>query len=143
MAPEVVLRKLRKLRLLLRDLEPYADASLEEVVAEHYKVERILELLTTASADLLQHLLTERDVTATSYRDVFRQAASRELLDPALARRLEDAAGMRNVLVHLYEDIDLEILHASIGRALDDFTELVTALAPFAEEPASPSAEDD
>lgn len=143
MAPEVVLRKLKKLRLLLRDLEPFVDVSLEKVVAEHYKVERIFELLATAGADLLQHLLTERDVTATSYRDVFRQAASHGLVDPALARRLEDAAGMRNVLVHLYDEIDFEILHASIGQALDDFTELVAALAPFAQEPESPSARND
>lgn len=52
-------------------------------------------------------------------------------------RRLEDAAGMRNVLVHLYEEIDLEIPHASIGPALNDFAELVAALAPFAEDPSA------
>lgn len=49
-------------------------------------------------------------------------------------RRLEDAADRRNVLVHRYEEIDLEILHASIGPAFNDFTELVAALAPFAED---------
>ncbi|MCA1732023.1 MAG: DUF86 domain-containing protein [Acidobacteria bacterium] len=135
MAPEVVLRKLETLRRLLRDLQPMAGASLETVAAEHYKVERILELLVTASADLLQHLLAERGIVAGSYKDVFRFAASEGLLDLPLATRLEEAAGMRNVLVHLYDEIDLRILHASIERALKDFAELVAAMIRFTDPP--------
>lgn len=134
MAPEVVLRKLGVLRLLLRDLEPYADASRQEVENEHYKVERILELLATAASDLLQHLLAEREVIAASYRDVFRQAAAAGLLDASLAQRLEGAAGMRNVLVHLYDEIDYAILHGSIGPALRDSAALIAALEPLGQE---------
>lgn len=135
MAPEVVLRKLEQLRRLLQDLQPFASASLAEITAEHYKVERILELLATAGADLVQHLLAERGVIAASYRDAFGQAATAGLIEPDLARQLERAAGMRNVLVHLYEAIDYEILRASIGEALRDFAALVAALQPLAEEP--------
>jgi uncharacterized protein YutE (UPF0331/DUF86 family) len=136
-APEVVLRKLEMLRTLLIDLQPFADASLEEVIAEHYKLERILELLATASADLLQHLLSERDIVATSYREVFRQAAAAGLLTEELSANLERAAAMRNLLVHLYEAIDYRILHASVGSARRDFTALISTLAPFAESETS------
>jgi uncharacterized protein YutE (UPF0331/DUF86 family) len=135
-APEVVLRKLELLRRLVGDLEPFAGASLEEVIAEHYKVERIFELLATAAADLVQHLLAERDIVARSYREVFREAATAELLEQPLAQRLEEAAGMRNVLVHLYDEIDYRILHESIGDALHDFAALIAALAPLADEPS-------
>jgi uncharacterized protein YutE (UPF0331/DUF86 family) len=103
------------------------------VVVEHYKVERILELLATSAADLLQHLLAERGLVASSYRDAFRQAAAAGLLDEPLALRLEEAAGMRNVLVHLYDEIDYAIVHGSIGGALEDFAALVATLAPLAE----------
>lgn len=96
-------------------------------------MERILELLATSAADLLQHLLAERDVVATSYRDVFRQAAIAGLLEEPLAVRLEEAAGMRSVLVHLYDEIDYQILHASVGKARRDFAALVAARAPLAE----------
>lgn len=133
MAPEIVLRKLETLRTLLIDLRPYAGASLDEVIADHYKVERILELLATASADLLQHLLAERDIVATSYREVFRQAAAAGLLTEELSLNLQRAAAMRNLLVHLYEGIDYQILHASIEGALRDFSALVAILARFAE----------
>ena len=46
----------------------------------------------------------------------------------ALAGRLADAAGLRNVLVHLYEDIDYEIVAASVERALEDFGEFSPCL---------------
>jgi uncharacterized protein YutE (UPF0331/DUF86 family) len=134
MAPEVVLRKLEQLRRLLVDIEPLIAADREQIEREHYEVERILELLATAAADLLQHLLAERGVLADSYRDVFRQAATADIVEGDLARRLEDAAGIRNILVHLYDDIDLEIVRASLPGAFTDFSALVAALAPFAEE---------
>lgn len=133
MAPEVVLRKLATLRRLLDDLRPFADATRAEVDAEHYRIERILELLATVAADLLQHLLAERGVVADSYRDVFRRAAGEGLIDAALGARLERAAGMRNVLVHLYDGIDLEIVRQAIAPALVDFALLIAALEPLAQ----------
>ncbi len=133
MAPEVVLRKLATLRRLLDDLRPFASATRAEVEAEHYRIERILELLATVAADLLQHLLAEQGVVADSYRDVFRRAASGGLIDETLGGRLERAAGMRNVLVHLYDGIDLEIVRQAITPALADFALLVAALEPYAQ----------
>ena len=44
MAPDVLLRKLSYLRQLLHDLTPYKDATFDEVEAEHYKLERLMEL---------------------------------------------------------------------------------------------------
>lgn len=40
----------------------------------------------------------------------------------------EDAAGMRNVLVHLYEQIDLDLVRESIEPALHDFHQFVAVL---------------
>lgn len=36
---------------------------------------------------------------------------------------------MRNVLVHLYEDIDYQILHGSIQPALQDFSQFTAVFA--------------
>jgi uncharacterized protein YutE (UPF0331/DUF86 family) len=38
---------------------------------------------------------------------------------------------MRNVLVHLYEEIDYEILHQSIPTALEDFAQFVAIFADY------------
>jgi uncharacterized protein YutE (UPF0331/DUF86 family) len=124
-SPEVLLRKLTYLRQLLVDLAPFEGATLAEVQAEHYKVERLFELLVMAASDILFHELAERDLTPDSYRGAFKLAADQGLLPPDLTDRLQEAAGMRNVIVHLYQEIDYAILHASIGPALRDFGQFV------------------
>ncbi|ABQ92442.1 type VII toxin-antitoxin system HepT family RNase toxin [Roseiflexus sp. RS-1] len=121
MARDVLLRKLAYLRRLLRDLAPFAQMSRDEIEKQHYTVERILELLVGAAADLTFHILAERGLTPTSDRESFRLAAQEGLLPGDLAERLQQAAGMRNILVHLYETIDYAVLHASIAPALHDF----------------------
>lgn len=129
MARNVLLRKLSYLRKLLADLAPLREADLAQVLAEHYKLERLLELLVMTASDLVFHLLAEQGVMADSYRDAFRQAGELGLLPADLAERLQEAAGMRNILVHQYEDIDYVILHDSIDPALNDFAAFVVVLA--------------
>lgn len=125
MAPEVFLRKLTYLRQILADLAPFQGASLAQVEAEHYKLERILELLVMAASDILHHLLAERGITPSSYRETFKLAAEQGLVPADLAARLQDAASMRNVIVHLYEQINYTILRDSIAPALEDFRQFV------------------
>jgi uncharacterized protein YutE (UPF0331/DUF86 family) len=125
MAPEVLLRKLSYLRQLIADLSPYQNATLEEVVDDHYKLERIFELLVVTATDILNHLLSERDVVAVTYRDAYQLAAEQNLIPPDLAERLQEAASMRNIIVHLYERIDYTILRDTITPALNDFTQFV------------------
>ncbi|MCP5093975.1 MAG: DUF86 domain-containing protein [Chloroflexi bacterium] len=129
MAPDVLLRKLLYLRQLLTDLSPYKDASLAQVEAEHYKIERLFELLVATATDILFHLLAEQNVSPFSYREAFRLAGKHDVIPVDLAIRLQKAAGMRNVLVHLYETIDYQILHTSIHPALQDFGQFVAIFA--------------
>jgi uncharacterized protein YutE (UPF0331/DUF86 family) len=121
----VLLRKLTYLRKLLADLAPFQDAALAQVEKEHYKVERLFELLVMAASDILFHLLHEQGIEPDSYRAAFKLGADQGWLPLTLAARLQDAASMRNLLVHLYDEIDYSILHASIQPALEDFAQFV------------------
>lgn len=129
MAPDVLLRKLTYLRKLLEDLSPYKNASFAQVEAEHYKLERLLELMVMAATDILNHLLAERGKTAVSYKSAFQLADQEGMIPAELSDRLQNAASMRNVLVHMYEAIDYEILHQSIPTALEDFAQFVAIFA--------------
>jgi uncharacterized protein YutE (UPF0331/DUF86 family) len=121
MSPDVLARKLLSLRTLLADLEPHSGKSVEEVQADRYEIERILELLVQVAVDMVLHDLAERRVPAESYRDAFAQAGRCGILPADLATALADAAGLRNVLVHLYDRIDYAIVAASIDRSLTEF----------------------
>lgn len=121
MPSDVLLRKLTYLRQLLDDLQKFENASLDDVCAQHYTVERLFELLVMTTCDILFHELAEQGITPDSYRDAFKQASAHGLLSPDLSANLEKAAGMRNIIVHLYQAIDYSILHKSIRPALRDF----------------------
>ena len=51
------------------------------------------------------------------------------MISTDLAQRLKPAVGLRNVLVHLYADIDVEIVADSIAEVLEHFGEYVRAVA--------------
>jgi uncharacterized protein YutE (UPF0331/DUF86 family) len=125
LSPEVLARKLAKLRVFLSDLGPYRGASPAAVEEDHYRVERLLQLLVEVATDILAHELARLGVVPASYRDAVRKAVEKGLLPEELGESLERAAGLRNVLVHLYEDVDMEILAASVKPALDDFGEFL------------------
>ncbi len=125
MSREVLARKLARLRRLVEDLRAFEHASQAEIEAHHYAVERILELLVMVASDLLFHMLAERGLSPGSYREAFKQAGREGLLPADLSDNLQRAAGVRNILVHLYETIDYAVVHQSIGPFLRDFSRFI------------------
>jgi len=128
-APDVLLRKLTFLRQVLADLAPYEKATVAQVRADHYKIERIFELLVVAATDIIGHKLAERQIVPDSYRQAFSLAAEQGWLPLDLAERLQEAAGMRNLIAHMYERIEYPILQQSIKPALRDFEQFVALFA--------------
>jgi uncharacterized protein YutE (UPF0331/DUF86 family) len=119
---EVLVRKLDRLRTYLGDLKPHAGKSSDEILEDPYEIERLLELLVQVSVDIVTHELAERGIVPDTYRKAFVHAGEEELLPEDLAASLAEAAGLRNILVHLYEEIDYEIVAASVTRAVEDFS---------------------
>jgi uncharacterized protein YutE (UPF0331/DUF86 family) len=82
--------------------------------------ERWLELAIQICIDLGTQLLMEGSARAPdSYAGVFQSMAEADLLAADLADRLSEAAKQRNLLVHLYMEIDDRKVFASLG-SLDD-----------------------
>ncbi len=54
--------------------------------------------------------------------------AYHKILPRGLSERLAEMAGLRNVLVHEYLDVDLEILYRAMTEELVDFKEFIKAV---------------
>lgn len=128
MTPDVLARKLEGLGRYLGDLETHRGRTAEDIRKDPYEVERLLELVVQVALDILSHLLAEDGVTPTSYRQVFEEAGHHGILPAELASRLSDSAGLRNILVHMYDEIDYAIVAGSVDRALTDFRDLLVVL---------------
>lgn len=132
MSPEVVARKLARMSQYVGELLPYRQCSYEAFWADHYKVERLIELLVMAASDIVIHLLDSRgEPTPASYRSGFLLAGESGLLSAELGRSLALGAGLRNILVHEYEEIDYRLLHGSLPTILDDMARFVEECLPY------------
>lgn len=129
---EVFDRRLAQLEELLRRLRRLGSRPREEYLGSdelHAQAERWLQLTAECALDLAHHLIADRGWrTPASYRDAFRVLVEEGVLTPEFAGRMELWAGLRNVLVHLYLDVDHNRLWEIIQHNLDDLVELAQAL---------------
>ena len=132
MSPEVIFRKLAAMGRYLEDLSTHRHDSFAQFMAEHYKIERLIELLVMCASDIAFHVLSLKgELPPGSYRAAFLRLGEMSVLEAQLSKNLALGAGLRNILAHEYEEIDYRLLHKSIGRILDDmgrFAEAVSAI---------------
>jgi uncharacterized protein YutE (UPF0331/DUF86 family) len=123
--------RLERLRLLLDELEQIraaGRATYDGELRQRLATQRALQLAIQACIDIAGHLLADSSKPIPpNYRALF--PALTELgLDSALAGHLATAAGLRNILVHDYLDIDEDVVWGSLEH-LDD----LRGFAAFAE----------
>jgi len=123
---------------LLETLASYRDqlAPLRDLPADEYRGERALagRYLVQASAqaciDIANHVIASSGWRApVDYRDSFTVLEEQGVIDSTLAERLRDLAGLRSRLVHIYEEIDDAIVHASLTEGLRDLSAYARAVA--------------
>ena len=135
--PEVFDRRLGKLEQLLKQLRQAAKNDWEAFRQNEWlqaSVERWLHLAAECTLDLAHHLIADRGWrTPTSYRDSFQILEENGVLSSELARQMEGWAGLRNVLVHLYLDVDRRRLYEILTEDLDQLEFYAEAVSRAAE----------
>lgn len=121
--PEAVRRRLREIdrRLgLLRDLREHGREDVVGDIAVQAQVERHLQLAIQSAIDVQLHILAEDTAeTPEDYGSGFELLARQGVIDGELAGRLRSAAGLRNILVHGYLDVDPDLLWGHLERLGD------------------------
>lgn len=83
-------------------------------------VERSLELIIQASLDINRYLLKRvHKINPKENSEVFFTAGQYGLLTPELGAQLSEFGKFRNVLVHLYKDIDPNQVFSTIRETLE------------------------
>ena len=126
----------KRYRGYLDRLAARSDSELRADFAIRGGVHHYLLLTIETLLDLGSHVISSEALEPpTSYADIFRVLRDEGILDAPLADHLMAMARFRNVLVHLYAEVDdervLEILRGSLGD-LDAFVAVLRRR--FAEE---------
>jgi uncharacterized protein YutE (UPF0331/DUF86 family) len=97
----------------------------DEFAADHIlnaSAERHFQVAIQAALDIGGILLAEvSPTTPANYTDVFLQLAEIGVLPLAFAQKIVGMAKFRNVLVHLYLDVDLQKVYFYLQNDLQDF----------------------
>ena len=129
----VIQKKLANMRVLLADLEAMASTDADDLRIDRMRrhaLERVLTLLVDSAVDINVHVVAARTGTSpVTYRDSFIDAAGVGLIDDELARALAPSVGMRNVLIHEYLDVDLDMVVAAVDIARAQYREYVRQVA--------------
>jgi uncharacterized protein YutE (UPF0331/DUF86 family) len=135
-----VARRLRLLEETLTSLESLRDIGVERLRAEpltRAAAERLLQVAVDLAFDINAHLIVAvLGRSPETGRQSFLDLAECRVLGLEEAARLAPAAGLRNVLVHHYVGVRLDVVAEAIGETIDRFPNYVTAVARFiAEDP--------
>ena len=130
---EVFEKRLARLEEVLRHLRRLAQGDQETFLRDpglQAQAERWLHLAAEGCLDLAHHLIADRGWrTPETYRDAFVVLREEDVLSEELAESMAAWAGLRNVLVHLYLDVDYALLWRILAEDLDDLEHFAAAIA--------------
>ena len=137
--PEFVSRKLHLIADDLERLIRFKDETLGSLKDDDIKlaaVERMLERIVMRAIDINEHLISELGAgggksTRLTYRDTFLLLAELGVYEKDFAEQIGRSAGVRNILVHDYNDADRKIVHGSIKSCLQDYHRYVELVRNF------------
>lgn len=127
---DLIAKRLAFIETRLRELATMArlDRVHDDLKEERF-VEHTLQLAIQAALDVASHIVSdERLGEPATNRDLFDRLAAGGWISRDLAAKLGDMAGFRNVLVHGYQDVDLDIVVDAARNRLEDLTVFVAAV---------------
>jgi uncharacterized protein YutE (UPF0331/DUF86 family) len=132
MADDVVVNKAAIIeRCVARVREEYAgdERNLTENITRQDSILLNLQRACEASIDLAMHVVRRRRLgVPQETRDAFRLLQESGVIPAELADRLMRMVGFRNVAIHDYRRLDLQIVKSIVTSRLDDFLAFTATL---------------
>lgn len=121
-----VQRRLIALRRAVSVLRRHAGCTPRELRADidrRWAIEHGLQLAAQAALDVATHLGSALGFDPATYGSSIDCLVQANVLPPTFGERFRRIGGFRNVLVHGYLDVDLDLIAEILSERLDDFEE--------------------
>ena len=140
MVDEILIqRKLVLLEQKKKELQGYRIASLDDFRSKGYMqkaVEKMLQEMIEICIDVAKHIIADEGFRMPNdARDSFMVLQENGALVPATAQTMMLMVGFRNLLIHLYEQIDVEIVYGHYKKRLGDFDGFSREILQFLQAP--------
>jgi uncharacterized protein YutE (UPF0331/DUF86 family) len=121
---QILRRHLATLRESLQVLSTHrgvSPAALDTDTEARWVVERGLQLCAQNALDIATHIAASRGRDVPDYASAIDELGRLGVLSREFASEFRNVAGFRNVLVHGYLDVDLDVLCNLVNERLSDF----------------------
>ena len=126
---DFIKRKLALNQQELERLKSFESLTFQEIASDPGKYaacERYLERLIGRAIDINRHIIAEKGTITGEvrrYRDTFLRLADIGVYPKEFAEAIAPSAGLRNALVHEFNNVDPEMLKKSIEQAITEYNE--------------------
>lgn len=130
----------RKIKLIQEDLaqlEKLSEHTFDELSKDDIKfgaVERYLEKIIMRAIDINQHIIAELGSgpeRVRGHEDTFHILSELGVYGADFAKKIAPSAGLRNRLVHEYNDTDQKIIYESVRDAIKQYAEYCDYILKF------------
>lgn len=136
-AEDKIIRKLNSMQRYvnyLRSVQGTGKNSLDEDYGLRSSVERNFHLAIESAIGIGEIIISKEGLERPEdYRSVFLILGRHGVLPVDFAEAFSRAAGFRNILVHAYDDVDLDMLYDFLTEKLTDFDDFAKHIARYIE----------
>jgi uncharacterized protein YutE (UPF0331/DUF86 family) len=135
--PDRVRRLLQLLDRFTEELDQLRSTEPQTYLDDHaYEGRYLVQASAQVCIDVANHVIaSEGWRTPMDFRDAFTVLEEEDVLESDLAERMGALAGLRNRLVHLYDDVDDALVHEALRAGLGDLRSFSHAIADMLAEP--------
>jgi len=130
--PEVIENKIRKLQDYLEKLSQLAKTDKKEFLSDFRNTESakyLLQVSIECCLDIANHIIaSEKFRSPHDYVDSFRVLHEQGIIPDHLIGNLEEMAKFRNRLVHIYWEINDDLIYEIIQNNLNDFNLFIQSI---------------
>ena len=131
---EKVARKIKDMMVYLDFLKEHCVD--EEELSNNYllksAIERNLQLAIESALDIGEVIIASEDLQKPeNYRSIILNLGSEGIIPYDFAERFSEAAKLRNILVHMYTEVDPEVVSQVLQNNLQDFERYVQYIAHY------------
>ncbi|WP_174590036.1 type VII toxin-antitoxin system HepT family RNase toxin [Methanocella conradii] len=134
---EKIALKIRSMKKYVDFLRKYKSTSrkrLEDDYELKSAIERNFQLAIEAALDVGEIIISAKNFEKPEdYRSVILTLGRHNVIPPDFAERFARAAGFRNILVHMYDEVDIDKLYEYLQDNLPDFDEYAMHIARYLE----------
>lgn len=133
--PTLVVRKINLISQDLDELLPISHKDPNEYISSHIDeilAERYLERMIGRMIDINYHLITETGhPPPTDYYQSFTQLGRLDILPSAFAQQIAACAGLRNRIVHEYDEIEPRKVYEGLQAAMRDIPQYLAHIHQY------------